>query len=89
MGLYINENSKGKTIGNSFVSKVMALVTDGALAIETPTKFYENLIIVVDNGAFAAIAYAYDENEMEHFISGINGRDFQWFVYPYAKQLAK
>jgi hypothetical protein len=89
MGYYINENSRGQLIGGSFLEKVRSLIDDGAIEIETPTEFTENLICAVDNGYFGAIGYAYDEKEMNIFINGMANRKFQWFIYNHAKELAK
>jgi hypothetical protein len=88
MGKYINENSKGQLISGSFSQKINSIIKDGAIKIETPTKFIENLVCVVDNGAFAAIGYAYDQQEMNAFINGTGGRNSQWFIYNHAKELA-
>jgi hypothetical protein len=89
MGYYINHNSKGDFIGTTFEEKINSLIEDGATKIPTPTKFTDNLVCVVDNGMFAAAAYAYSEQEMKVFLEGMNGRRFQWLSFDKAKELAK
>lgn len=49
MGYYINEDSKGKHIGTSFLQKLNSLIDDGAVKIDPPTEFKEGLVCVVDN----------------------------------------
>ncbi len=87
MGKYINKNSKGESLGSSFREKVNALILDGANAVGSPRKFEEGLVCVIDNGMFAAAAYAYDEREMNLF-KRYSGRNFQWLKYDPAKTLA-
>lgn len=87
MGKYINQNSKGESLGASFREKTSRLMEDGAERILTPTEWSEGLVCVVDNGLFAAAAYAYDEREMNLFADEII-RPTQWFSYSHAKTLA-
>ena len=87
MGKYINETSNG-AVGASFRNKCDALVEDGATAINPPTEFQENLVCVVNNGLFAAAAYAYSESEMIEFKRN-DGRTKQWFIYDKVKQFAQ
>ena len=87
MGKYINKNSKGEFIGSSFRSKIKSLLEEGAVEISTPTEWKEGLVVVVDNFAFGAAAYAYSEDEMNYFITGMNGRPFQWLYLENAKNL--
>lgn len=87
MGYYINQDSNGNHIGTSFSQKVTNLIADGAVKINTPTEWEEGLVCVVDNGLFAAAAYAYDEREMQAF-QNTNGRPFQWLKFDKAKELA-
>jgi len=88
MGRYINKDSKGEFIGSTFSQKRAALIQDNAIMIPPPTKFEENLVCLVDNRFFAAAGYAYSEQEMNKLLN-TNGRSFQWFDYPHAKELAK
>lgn len=87
MGKYINETSNG-AVGTSFKDKWLALLEDGAEAIDPPTEFQENLVCVIDNGIFAAAGYAYSEDEMIEFRRN-DGRPKQWFIYNKAKQFAE
>ena len=87
MGKYINKNSKGESLGSTFRDKVNTLILDGANVISEPKTFDEGLVCVVDNGMFAAAAYAYDEREMKHFLSGYSGRNYQWLKYEHAENL--
>jgi hypothetical protein len=88
MGKYINQDSKGNYIGTSFDEKLLSLVEDGAVQISTPKIWEEGLICLVDNYAFSAAGYAYDEREMEIF-KDVGGRPFQWLKMDNAKELAK
>jgi len=89
MGLYINVDSKGNALGSSYAQKCSALEADGAVTIvPSVMTFQEGLVCVVDNGMFAAAAYAYSEREMEEFLQ-TNGRQSRWFVYKHAKEVAK
>lgn len=87
MGMYVNETSE-RLLGTSFLSKCIGLIADGAEPIVPPTEFKEDLVCVVDNGPFAAAAYAYDEREMKCFLHD-DGRLKQWFIWDKVKQFAK
>lgn len=86
MGYYINEDSKGNSLGRTFQDKATNLVLDGAVKTDGQ-KFEENLICVVDNGPFAAAGYCYDENEYRVF-SHPDPRPKIWLVHPKAKELS-
>lgn len=88
MGKYINVNSKGESLPAK--NKLQALVEDGGKIIpKTELKFQKNLVCVVENYAFDAAAFAYDENEFNVFNEDMSGRKMTWLHYPYAKELAK
>jgi len=87
MGYYINEDSKGNLIGTGFSEKIKSLTNDGAKLIPKPTEFTDGLVCVVDNGFFAAAAYAYSESEMNEFLN--TTRQTQWLYKSDAKELAK
>ncbi len=87
MGKYLNVDSKGKSLGSSYMAKVVNLMEDGAVEV-SDTIFQDNLVCVVNNGMFAAAGYAYDEGEFEEFKHN-DGRPKTWLVYPYAKDLAQ
>lgn len=89
MGKYINKNSKGESLGSSFNEKLSKLIEDGATPINEPKSFESNLVCIVDNGMFAAAAYAYDEREMDAFRYGYGGRKFQWLKFEQAENLAQ
>lgn len=89
MGKYINQDSKEYPIGTSYEQKLRNLKLDGAVEIDTPESWEEELVCLVNNGSFAAAAYAYDEDEMNHFKEGMAGRGFQWFKYEHAEKLAQ
>lgn len=82
MGYYINNSN-----GSSYQNKRNALIEINAIEIDTPTEWQENLCCVVDNGIFAAVGFAYDEEEMKVFLEP-DGRKKSWFIVPNAKQLA-
>lgn len=88
MGYYINDTKNG-ALGASFLSKCTGLEKAGAKLISDPTKFKEGLVWVVDNGMFAAAAYAYSEGEMNEFLTSTGGRPYQWFQFDEAKEWAK
>lgn len=88
MGKYINETSNGR-MGSSFNDKVSSLSLDGAIKIDPPNKFEEGLVCVVDNYRFAAAAYCEDEKEMNRFLNGRYGRNWQWFKWDKAKEFAE
>jgi len=83
MGYYI------KNIGTSFKEKVDTLILQHkGFFIEEPTKFIENLVCVVDNGAFAAAAWMNDEEEFKYWIHD-DGRKKCWLIVPNASNLAQ
>lgn len=87
MGKYINVDSKGKSLGSSYMSKINKLMDDGAT--EVSDKYFQpNLICVVDNGVFAAAGYAYDEGEFEVF-KRFDNRPKTWLIHPNASDLAE
>ena len=80
MGKYINN------IGTSYAEKIANLKVKHN-AVETDSKFKENLVCVIDNGMFAAAAYAYCEDERNEFARQ-DGRPKTWLIVPEAKTLA-
>lgn len=87
MGKYINEIN-GTSLGTTFENKVAVLLAKGAIAISTPKEWVEDLVVVIDNGPFAAAAYAYDEREMNAFIQGRNSRPWAWLNFKNANKYA-
>lgn len=85
MGYYINNNSKGEPMAASFESKCRSIIADGG--VECDSTFKENLVCVVNNGMFAAAAFAYDEQERDEFAAH-DGREKRWFTYEHAKRLS-
>ena len=87
MGYYIEEKSTGEDISRfGLENTVKQLKEDGAIE-DDGNHFQENLICVVDNGAFTAIGYTYDEEEYEYFHRSFetgDTRPHQWMVYPHA-----
>jgi hypothetical protein len=84
MGYYIN------TINGTLLepkNKVDQLIKGGAVVIETPTEFKENLVCVVDNVFFDAAAFAYNEEEMKVFLSP-DPRPKTWLIVPNADLLS-
>jgi hypothetical protein len=78
MGKYIN-SINGTPIGTSFQQKCANLISNGAEET-TNEKFQENLICVVNNGAFAAAGYCYNEREFEAFNQPSDDRLKKWFI---------
>lgn len=84
MGKYING------IGNSFSEKTSQLVTKfSAQPIEQPKSFMSGLVCVVDNTAFAAAAWMYDEKEFQYWVDDNSGRQMAWFIVPNVETLAE
>jgi hypothetical protein len=77
MGKYVNQ-IKGVELGGSFNSKCEILSKMGAIQV-SDSEFIENMVCVVDNGFFAAAAYAYSESEYNQFKSP-DGRPKRWFA---------
>ena len=88
MGKYVEETSKGK-LPKDFIGKCLALKKDGAVTCTEPQTFGDNLVIVVDNGHFAAAGYAFDEKELDRFKNGYCGRRYQWYVWDKVKDFAR
>lgn len=80
MGYYINTSTDP-----SYSGKIKDL-KDNHNAIETTPAFKENLVCVVNNGMFAAVAYIFSEAEFNEFNQG--SRQRTWFVVPEAKKLS-
>lgn len=78
MGKYINV-IEGKHIGTTFTEKANQIIEAGGIKIKEPTEFVPNLVCLVDNGMFAAAAYAFDESEMNAFKHPC-GRFKIWFI---------
>jgi len=87
MGKYINHTTNGP-LGSSFTEKCTGLLEDGAVRIDQPTGFQENLVCVVDNFLFAAAGYAYNQSEFEAFNVKGDDRPKQWFVWEKAENFA-
>lgn len=83
MGKYING------IGTTFAQKEAGLKELGAVEIPTPEQFEEDLVCLVDNGLFAAAAYAFSEKEMQYFREDPAGRPQKWFKLYEAAEFAK
>lgn len=86
MGYYINLQNGGTTY-NEKLAKLRTL--PGVTDAPTPLTFQPNLVCVVDNGLFAAVAYAYSEEEMNDFsIYGTSERPKTWLIVPNADILS-
>ena len=96
MGSYINRIDK-EPVGASAYEKITALIKAGAVAVKEdvdennePLKYQENLVVVVDNGHFAAAAYAYSEKEYKYFLSTPGDKRMRfWFTFDRAKEFAE
>ena len=86
MGKYVNQIN-GVELGSSFDSKCEKLLEMGATQV-TDSKFVDNMICVVDNGFFAAAAYAYSESEYTQFKSP-DGRPKKWFTLENVSEFAQ
>lgn len=84
MGWYINN------IGTTFIDKVNTLKNiHHATVTETPTEWVENIVCVVDNGAFAAAAWMKDQRELDYWLSDKTNRKRVWLLVPNASSLAQ
>ena len=88
MGYYINTDYKGNSIGKTFSQKIQSLINVGAIKIQPPNKWEEDLCCAVDTGFFGAVGYAFDEQEMRVFLEH-DDRPKQWLKVPDAKELVK
>ena len=85
MGYYIN-NIGGIKLGPSFDEKRKQLVAFGALPV-VPVRATPNLVCLVDNGYFAALAYIYSQRELEEF-KLYDGRQKLFFILDHAAELS-
>jgi hypothetical protein len=69
MGKYVNVNLKGNPLNAS--GKASELVLSGAERIEEPNAFDQHegksVLCVVENGLFDAVAFAYNQAELDEF----------------------
>jgi len=82
MGKYINKINESP-LGATFYNKCSVLEANGAERV-SGREYDPNLVCVVDNGFFAAAAWAYSEREWETF-KRPDGRPKQWYIVPNAK----
>jgi hypothetical protein len=87
MGYYINQDSRGLPIGSSAAEKTRSLVADGATII-SGNEFVPNMVCVINNGAFGAAGYCFDEQEYKNFNHPTDNRTKVWLQYEHAKDLA-
>ena len=85
MGYYIQRDSTGKPL--SAKGKAVELMKDGA-TIFFPDGWEEDLVCVVNNGAWDAAAYCYSHKEYLRFTGGRDDRDVMWLKYKHAKDLS-
>jgi len=86
MGKYVNDIN-GIKLGSSFGVKCRQLIENGAVQVND-SKFMNNMICVVDNGFFAAVAYAYSESEYMQFKQP-DGRPKKWFTLENVSEYAQ
>lgn len=89
MGYYINE-IEGEAAPRIHKADFILSKAYGAQLIEPPTEWQDGLVCVVNNGAFDAAGYAYNEEEMRVFLRPDYGvqRPRQWLLVPNAKEYA-
>jgi hypothetical protein len=83
MGQYINA-IEGLAMGPDFESKCLVIKMHGGVETDA-NSFQENLVCVINNGPFAAAAYAYNASEWAEFKKP-DGRPRKWFVLPNASE---
>jgi hypothetical protein len=88
MGKYINHTFNGPLRSQH---KADDLIKVGAsLLPDVPKEWEENLVCVVDNGAFEAAAYVQDERDLSDFSNyATDYRDRVWLKWDRAKEFAK
>lgn len=86
MGKYLNVDSKGQSLGTH--GKAEKLIADGAIEINPPKAWEENLVCVVENGMFEAAGYCYSPEEFRAFSLLDDNRPKTWLLYEKAKELA-
>jgi len=86
MGKYINQIEEIE-MGSSYENKIGVLLAFKAKRVN-PIEYEPNLVCVVDNGHFAAAAYAYNDSEFKSFME-FDGRPKSWFILPNASKYAK
>lgn len=82
MGKYINKNSKGEIL--PIRNRAIALIADGA----RPCDPQIGAVCVVQNGAFDAVAWVYNQREVTDFTDPEDKRPKTWLWYDHAEQLA-
>lgn len=88
MGKYINEIN-GKPLPSNGKDIFILQAVPGSKVLRTPPAIWtDDLVCVVDNGAWEAAAYAYSPDEMEVF-KYPDGRQRVWLTVPNAKSYAK
>jgi hypothetical protein len=76
-------------IGLTYQQKVNSLIVQHeAEVIGPPETVIENLVCVVDNGAFAAAARMKDDREFQQWIAN-DGRRKCWMIVPHVSELAQ
>jgi hypothetical protein len=89
MGRYINKTSKEYMLA-SFHEKCRALENDGAIPINRPEEWVDqNLVVVVDNGAFAAAAYCFSSYEFHRMTDPRDTRTTQWYIWDKVEKFAE
>jgi len=84
MGYYINQiNDESLPI----VGKVDFLLEHGATKVET-LVYQENLVCVIENIFFDAVAYVFSEEEMILFNDPNDNRKKTWLILPNANKLS-
>jgi hypothetical protein len=87
MGYYINYLPDGTPLPMKGKAAAIYNGVPGAIAINKPTEWVENLVCVVENGPFDAAGYAHSPEEMEVF-KDTNGRSSMWYIVPGARDLS-
>jgi hypothetical protein len=73
-------------IGTTYQEKINKLITLHDAEI-TDNEWQPELVVVVDNGYFAAARYVYDKREYDEMLE--DGRPKTWLMVPGVKDLVK
>lgn len=82
MGFYIEQDSKGNRLASD---KAAHLLLDGAEECKGTPPWSPDLIVVLDNGGFQAVGWAYSREEYRRFLDPYDTRPKRVMRYPHIR----